>query len=117
MEIHDNSEIFLKNLWVPFDGPVPTQRQGRRVISMIGGKPRIFSGVVYGSDVLKPLGESSLSSISLGKPLPSCTEMLRREQEQKILQEAEDHPEKIPVLEREEIGPKYNFQRPAPWRT
>jgi hypothetical protein len=98
----DNLSEILDRLWVPFDGS-PVQRcQGRRVYSMAGGKRRPFAGVVYGSDVLKPLEEGSSSSVNLGASLPSPGEMVHREQVEEIEKEILKNKDKFPLPKKDD---------------
>ncbi len=99
MDVKDNSEIFLKKPYQPFD-PVSMQRRpGRRVISPgLGGRRKPFTGVIRGQDVLKPVASDSSGAIHLGTSLPSPAEMVRRERMEEMtdrfLEEAKKHPQK-----------------------
>ncbi len=94
----DNLSTILERLWVPFDGTPTQRRQGRRVYSMIGGKRRPFTGIVYGQDVLKPLEEGSSSSVSLGASLPSPGEMIHREETEEIEKQILERVKKSPPV-------------------
>lgn len=95
----DNLSIILKKLWVPFDGAPVQHRQGRRVISMAGGKRRIFAPTVRGEDFMQGGPMDSSGAVSLGRDLPSPSEMVKREEQEKILEKAkkQKNPGSIPV--------------------
>jgi hypothetical protein len=98
----DNSIIFLKRLYRPFDRTTVQHRTGRRMISMIGGrKPRVFAGVVRG-DRSEPGIFKSLPGVSLGASLPSPAEMNRREQAEALQKEFSKSKDKFPIPKKDD---------------
>ena len=99
----DNLSTILERLWMPFDGHPVDRRPGRRIIDggILHSRPRRFAGTVSGPDLLRSGDSEHFSAIALGRDLPSPAEMIRREQREKILEEAKKHPESIPTPGRE----------------
>lgn len=80
MEIRDNSKLFLEKMYQPFDAPPVRRQQGRRLISVAGGKRKIFAPTIRGEDVFRSGATDSSGVISMGDPLPSPSELASHEE-------------------------------------
>jgi len=85
MDTIDNSEEFLKKMEGRPKEIVPIYRQvGRRTISHGLGRKRKFAGIIYGEALLHGGSLDSSGTVSLGASLPSCEEMVKREEEAEL---------------------------------
>jgi len=104
----NNLSTILERLWMPFDGHPVDRRPGRRIIDggILQSRPRQFARTVSGPDLLRTGESEHFSAIALGRDLPSPGEMVRREEQKKLLEDMKKHPESIPTPGREKVRTK-----------